>query len=138
MKINLTKLYIVYKLTRKFPKAEDVFDGKPYTLKGLIDQARKGGGLRIHQVHGIYTTKSEAEKEANQILKESAKGKKHKIINLPRGQGYAIFLSYVKAGDKYRIPSKPKVYKTRALAEKALKKELGKGWKKSELKILKY
>ena len=52
--------------------------------------------------------------------------------------GYAIFLSHVKAKDKYKVTSPPKVYKTKAQAMQELGKLIQKGWKKSELKILKY
>ena len=53
-------------------------------------------------------------------------------------QGYAIFTSDIKAKDKYKVTSPPRVYKTKARALEELGKLIQKGWKKSELKILKY
>lgn len=135
MKIDLDKLYVVYQPTRHSEKA-DVFDGRPDTLAGLFRQVLDG--LKIEQVHAIYTTPAEAEKEANHLLKKPAKKKRKPTAPIKKGQGYAIFGSIVKASDKYRVQSKPKVYHTKKEAESALKQMLRKGWKRSELKILKY
>ena len=52
--------------------------------------------------------------------------------------GYAIFDSNVKASDKYIATSKPKVYKTKAEASRALKKLIQKGHRRTDLKILSY
>lgn len=52
--------------------------------------------------------------------------------------GYAIFQSDVKAADKYKVTSQPKIYKTKEAAKKGLEALLKKGWTRSELKILKY
>ncbi|GAA5030780.1 hypothetical protein GCM10011506_22120 [Marivirga lumbricoides] len=135
MKIDLDKLYVVYQPTRHSEKA-DVFDGRPDTLAGLFRQVL--GGLKIEQVHAIYTTPLEAEKEANLILKKSSRKKEKAAPSIKRGQGYAIFGSEVKSADKYRVQSKPKVYRTKKEAETALKQMLKKGWKRTELKILRY
>lgn len=139
MKLNLNKLFVVYKPTRYSEKV-DVFDGRPDTLAGLFRQVL--GGLRIEQVHSIYTTKNEAQKEADQLLLTKAKKTKKKSLKPSKkpkmGKGYAIFGSEVKAEDKYRLQSKPKVYTTKAQAEKELARMIKKGWKRSELKILKY
>jgi len=135
MKIDLVKLYVVYKPSRHSEKA-DVFDGRPDTLTGLFRQVL--GGLKIEQVHAIYTTPAEAEKEANLLLKKASRKKVKAAPSIKRGQGYAIFGSDLKASDKYRVLSKPKVYRTKKEAESALKQMLRKGWKRSELKILKY
>lgn len=135
MKIDLDKLYVVYKPSRHSEKA-DVFDGRPDSLAGLFRQVL--GGLKIEQVHAIFTTPAEAEKEANLLLKKSSRKKGKATPPIKRGQGYAIFESEVKASDKYRMQSKPKVYRTKKEAETALRQMLKKGWKRSELKILKY
>ena len=134
MKLNLNKLYVVYKPT-KYSEKVDVFDGRPDTLAGLFRQVL--GGLKESQVHAIYTTAAEADKEANELLsKRSMPHKKSKPIK--RGEGYAIFTKDVPAKDRYQVQSKPKVYATRKEAEQALAAALKQGWKKSELKILKY
>lgn len=52
--------------------------------------------------------------------------------------GFGIFASEVKAKDKYLIQSKPKLYKTKFLAQKALDDIAKKGWKKSRWKIMPY
>lgn len=134
MKLNLNKLYVVYRPT-KYSESADVFDGRSDTLAGLFRQVL--GGLKIEQVHAIYTTPAEAEKEAKRLLNKSKK-KRRKLTPIKQGQGYAIFGSEVKASDKYRVQSKPKVYRTKKEAETALGQMLKKGWKRSELKILKY
>lgn len=134
MKLNLNKLFVVYKPT-KYSEKEDVFDGHPDTLAGLFRQVL--GGLKIEQVHAIYTTPMEAKKEGNRLLQKPKK-KRDFAKPIKRGQGYAIFGSEVKAEDKYNVQSKPKVYTTKSLAEKALNLMLKNGWKRSELKILKY
>ena len=94
----------------------------------------------LNQVHGIYTAKPEAEKEAHSLLQKPKKkeGKPKKTKSIKRGEGYAIFGSEVKVVDKYRVQSKPKVYPTKAQAEKELSKMVKNGWKRSELKILRY
>ena len=51
---------------------------------------------------------------------------------------FGIFSSVVKAKDKYLIQSKPKLYKTKFLAQKALDDLINKGWKKSDWKIMPY
>ncbi|MGK7390279.1 MAG: hypothetical protein ACNS60_08005 [Candidatus Cyclobacteriaceae bacterium M2_1C_046] len=135
MKVDLDKLYVVYKPTRHSEKA-DVFDGRTDTLAGLFRQVL--GGLKVEQVHAIFTTSAEAEKEANLLLKKPSRKKGKAKPPIKRGQGHAIFGSEVKASDKYRVQSKPKVYRTKKEAESALKQMLRKGWKRSELKILKY
>jgi len=135
MKLDLDKLYVVYKPTKHSEKA-DVFDGRPDTLAGLFRQVL--GGLKIEQVHAIYTTPAEAEKEANHLMRKPPGKKVKSAPPIKRGQGYAIFGSEVKPSDKYRVQSKPKVYRTKKEAETALKQMLKKGWKRSELKILKY
>ena len=134
MKLDLKKLYVVYTPTKYSEKA-DVFDGRPDSLAGLFRQVL--GGLKIEQVHAIYTTAAEAEKAADKLLKRGKKPTK-KAKPVKRGEGYAIFGSEIKASDKYRVQSKPKVYRTKKEAETALKQMLKKGWKRSELKILKY
>ena len=134
MKLNLNKLYVVYKPT-EYSEKVDVFDGRPDTLAGMFRQVL--GGLKESQVHAIYTTAAEADKEANELLsKRSKPHKKSKLIK--RGEGYAIFTKDVPAKDRYHVQSKPKVYATRKEAEQALAAALKQGWKKSELKILKY
>lgn len=139
MKLNLNKLFVVYKPTKHSEKV-DVFDGRPDTLAGLFRQVL--GGLKIEQVQAIYTTQAEAQKEADRMLPTKAKKTKRKnpkpSKSPNRGNGYAIFGSEVKAEDKYRVQSKPKVYTTKAQAEKELARMIKKGWKRSELKILKY
>jgi hypothetical protein len=135
MKIDLDKLYVIYKPTRHSEKA-DVFDGRPDTLAGLFRQVL--GGLKIEQVHAIYTTPAEAEKEANHLQKKPAKKKRKPTAPIKKGQGYAIFGSEVKSSDKYRVQSKPKVYRNKKEAETVLRQMLKKGWKRSDLKILKY
>lgn len=139
MKLNLNKLFVVYKPT-KHSENVDVFDGRPDTLAGLFRQVL--GSLKIEQVHSIYTTQTEAQKEAERILPtrvKKAKRKNPKPSKSPgRGNGYAIFGNEVKAEDKYRVQSKPKVYPTKAQAEKELARMIKKGWKRPELKILKY
>lgn len=139
MKIDTNKLYVVYQPT-KYSERVDVFTGRPDTLAGLFRQVL--GGLRAEQIHGIYTTAKEAERKANDLLKKSSKPtKKAKRVTtqpIKRGEGYAIFSSEVKARDKYRTRSKPKVYRTQKEVETALKAMLRKGWKRSDLKILKY
>ena len=134
MKLNLNKLYVVYKPTKYSEKA-DVFDGHPDTLAGLFRQVL--GGLKESQVHAIYTTAAEADKEANELLSKRSKSHK-KSKQIKRGEGYAIFTKDVPARDRYNVQSKPKVYTTRKEAEQALAAALKQGWKKSELKILKY
>ena len=57
MKLDLTKLYVVYKPTRHSEKI-DVFDGRPDRLHGLYSQFF--GGLTVDMIHGIYTTQAEA------------------------------------------------------------------------------
>jgi len=134
MKLDLNKFYVVYKPTKNSERA-DVFDGRPDALAGLFRQVL--GGLTSDKVHAIYTTAAEADKTADKLLKRKRKSmKKAKAIKL--GEGYAIFGSEVKARDKYRVQSKPKVYRTKKEAESALKQMLKKGWKRSDLKILKY
>jgi hypothetical protein len=135
MKIDLEKLYVVYTPTKHSEKA-DVFDGRPDSLAGLFRQVL--GGLKIEQVHAIYTTPAEAEKEANLLMRKLPGKKVKSPPPIKRGQGYAIFGSEVNASDKYRVQSKPKVYRTKKEAESALKQMLKKGWKRSDLKILKY
>ena len=134
MKLDLNKFYVVYKPT-KYSERVDVFDGRPDSLAGLFRQVL--GGLTIDRVHAIYTTAAEADKAADKLLKRKRKLTK-KAKPVKRGEGYAIFGSEVKASDKYRVQSKPKVYRTKKAAEAALKQMLKKGWKRSELKILKY
>ncbi|MEM1405445.1 MAG: hypothetical protein AAGG59_01620 [Bacteroidota bacterium] len=134
MKLNLNKLYVVYKPTKYSEKA-DVFDGRPDTLAGLFRQVL--GGLKESQVHAIYTTAAEADKEANELLSKRSKSRKTSKP-IKRGEGYAIFTKDVPAKDRYHVHSKPKVYATRKEAEQALAEALKQGWKKSELKILKY
>jgi len=113
MKLNVNKLYVVYKPT-KYSEKVDVFDGRPDTLAGLFRQVL--GGLEESQVHAIYTTAAEAEKVANELLKKRRKpSKKSKLIK--RGEGYAIFTKDVRAEDRYNVQSKPKVYATRKEAE---------------------
>ena len=134
MKLNLNKLYVVYKPT-EYSEKVDVFDGRPDTLAGLFHQVL--GGLKESQVHAIYTTAAEANKEANELLKKRRKpSEKSKLTK--RGEGYAIFTKDVPAEDHYKVHSKPKVYATREEAEQALAAALKQGWKKSDLKILKY
>ncbi|HNP17019.1 MAG: hypothetical protein RIG62_13920 [Cyclobacteriaceae bacterium] len=135
MKLDLNKLYVVYKPTPHSEKA-DVFDGRPDSLAGLFRQVQ--GGLKIEQVHTIYTTPAEAEKEAIRLLKKPKKKRRKLTTPIKKGQGYAIFDSEVKASDKYRVHSKPKVYRTKKEAKTALRQMLKKGWKQSDLKILKY
>ena len=130
MKINLNKLYIVHKPTEYSAKV-DVFDGKPDTLASLFRQIL--GGLRITQVHAIYTTKREAQKEADRILSAWTKKTKRKL----RGEGWAIFDRLVIAKHKYEAPT-PQVFATKAEAEKALTDAVKKGWKRSRFKILRY
>lgn len=130
MKINLNKLYIVQKPTEYSTKV-DVFDGKPDTLASLFRQIL--GGLRITQVHAIYTTKREAQKEADRILSAWTKKTKRKL----RGEGWAIFDRLVIAKHKYEAPT-PQVFSTKAEAEKALTDAVKKGWKRSRFKILRY
>ncbi|MBR09459.1 MAG: hypothetical protein CMP48_17460 [Rickettsiales bacterium] len=134
MKLNLNKLYVVYKPT-KYSEKVDVFDGSQDTLAGLFRQVL--GGLKESQVHAIYTTAAEAEQEANELLKKRRKPRENSKP-IKRGEGYAIFTSDVPAKDKYKVQSEPKVYTTRKEAEEALAAALKQGWKKSELKILKY
>ena len=134
MKLNLNKLYVVYKPTKYSEKA-DVFDGRPDTLAGLFRQVL--GGLKESQVHAIYTTAAEADKEANELLSKRSNSQKTSK-QIKRGEGYAIFTKDVPAKDRYHVQSKPKVYATRKEAEQALAEALKQGWKKSELKILKY
>ena len=64
MKIDLDKLYVVYKPTESSEEA-DVFDGQPETLESLFNQVK--GGLTIDMIHGIYTQPDEAKKEAKKI-----------------------------------------------------------------------
>lgn len=136
MKLDLRKLFVVYKPTKHSVQV-DVFDGRPDSLAGLFRQVK--GGLTIEGVHAIYTTKSEAQKESERVLKRSRKFYKGLSGGIEKGEGYALFMSYVPASDKYKVHSKPKVYKTRKEAEKALNEAVRKqGFKRSELKILKY
>ncbi|PTB97994.1 hypothetical protein C9994_00105 [Marivirga lumbricoides] len=134
MKLDLNKLYVVYSPTKHAEKV-DVFDGRPDTLQGLFNQVR--GGLKIENIHAIYTTAAEAKKEAAKLLTKQG----HKVrttSSVKKGHGFAIFGSEVKASDKYKVQSKPKVYITKKAAMIALNKMLKKGWKRSELKILRY
>ena len=59
MKIDLDKLYVVYKPTRNSEEV-DVFDGRQDSLKGLFNQVR--GGLTYDMVHAIYTTSEKRKK----------------------------------------------------------------------------
>ena len=99
----------------------DIFDDRPESLEGLLRQAK--GGLTADMIHSIYTTEEEAQRAATHLM---------------RGRGYAIFTSDVKAADKYRVDKTPQVYLTRKEAEQALERFIKKGWKRSELKIMKY
>lgn len=134
MKLNLNKLYVVYQPTQ-YSERVDVFNSRPDTMAGLFRQVL--GGLTIQQVHGIYTTAAEAEKVADRLLKSPRKFKR-KAKPIKKGEGYAIFGAEVRAEDKYQVQSKPKVYRTRKEAERALASMVKRGHKKSELKILTY
>ncbi|GAA5036662.1 hypothetical protein GCM10011506_29980 [Marivirga lumbricoides] len=134
MKLDLNKLYIVYIPTKNAEK-EDVFDGHPDTLEGLFNQVR--GGLKIENIHAIYSTSAEAEKESAKLLIKRM-NKVRQTSSVKKGSGFAIFGAEVKASDKYKVQSKPKVYITKKAAMIALDKMLKKGWKRSELKILRY
>lgn len=120
MKLDINKLYVVYQPLEHSEMA-DVFSGHPNSLEGLFRQVK--GGLTGDMIHSVYTTEAEARRTATHLM---------------RGRGYAIFTSDVKAADKYRVDKVPQVYATRAEAERALKSYLRKGWKRSELKIMKY
>ncbi len=66
MKINLKKLYVVYKPVKHAEKV-DVFNNRPTSLHDLYLQFR--GGLQPKRIYGIYTTILEAKKVANGIYK---------------------------------------------------------------------
>ena len=120
MKLDTNKLYVVYEPLEHSEMA-DVFDGRPDSLEGLLRQAKSG--LTGDMIHSIYTTEEEARRTATHLM---------------RGRSYAVFTSDVKAANKYRVDKSPQVYATREEAEQALKRFLKKGWKRSELKIMKY
>lgn len=136
MKLDLKKLYVVYKPTKDSEQV-DVFDGRPDSLAGLFQQVK--GGLTIGKVHAIYTTKSEAQRESEKVFPQ-----RKSIIytnagtRIKKGEGYAIFLSHVPAKDKYKT-GQVSIFMTRKQAQKTVDDYVKKGvFKKGELKIMKY
>lgn len=71
MKIDLNKLYVVYKPT-EHSEMVDVFENRPNSLEDLFSQVR--GGLTFDKVHAIYTTKDGAKREAEKVFAEKPQG----------------------------------------------------------------
>lgn len=67
------QFYVVYKTTPDSEKA-DIFNGEPASLQSLYNQFQ--GGLKPEMIHGIFTEKSEAEKEAGVMYKRAVGMKK--------------------------------------------------------------
>ncbi len=68
MKLNLEKLYIVYKPDIHSEKV-DVFDGRPIDIFRL--RSEFFGGLEADHVYGMYTSKAAAQKAADHLWKTS-------------------------------------------------------------------
>lgn len=98
MKIDLNKLYVVYKPT-KSSEMVDVFDGRPDSLEGLFNQVR--GGLTFDMVHAIYTSKDGAKKEAEKIFADRAEVAENKKSVKNRFQQFTKDLA--KLSSKYGI-----------------------------------
>ena len=117
MKINLNKLYVVY-TREKHSERMDVFDGRFTDIYGL--QRQFLGGLQPKQIHGIYTTKTEAIKATDVVFKNNGKKRKAKTKKKPL-KGYALFSDAVLARDKYKVTTPPKeIYPSRKAAQKAV------------------
>jgi hypothetical protein len=56
------ELYVVFKPTFESEKV-DIFNGQPTSLQSLYNHFL--GGLKPEMIHGVYTKKEEAEKEAS-------------------------------------------------------------------------
>ncbi|KAA1244537.1 hypothetical protein [Aquimarina sp. RZ0] len=135
MKINLNKLYIVYKPT-KYSERVDVFSGRSNNISGLRNQFR--GGLEPKEIHGIYTTLSEANRVTDTLLKGKVRKKSTKRKKKSTS-GYALFSDAVMAKDKYRVTTPPKViYPTRKAAQKEVDKIRKKTGRNPEIKIMTY
>ena len=135
MKLNLNKLYIVYKPT-KYSERVDIFNGRPNDISGLRNQFR--GGLNPKEIQGIYTTLSEANKATDKLLKGKTRKKSTKRKKKTIG-GYALFSDDVLAKDKYRVTTPPKViYPTRKAAQKEVDKIRKRTGRNPGIKIMTY
>ena len=75
MKLDLKKFYVVYTPDYISEKV-DVFSGYPNDITGLFNQFR--GGLKVDRIHGIYSTKTAAQKDADALWNKHLKERKEK------------------------------------------------------------
>lgn len=81
MKIDLnTNIYLVFKPAPGTKKKSDVFNGKPIELVHFLEKVR--AGLDIYNIHCMYTSKEEAEKEAKGLspFQESEEARFKKFV----------------------------------------------------------
>ena len=135
MKLNLSKLYIVFKPT-KYSEKVDMFNGRAMSIEGL--QRQFLGGLKSSEIHGIYTTLSEAKKVTETLVKGRTPKKRKQRKKRP-AKGYALFSDAVMARDKYKVTTPPKeIYPTRKAAQKAVDKIRRQTGRNPGIKIMTY
>lgn len=135
MKLNLNKLYIVFKPT-KYSERVDVFSGRPTNVQGLRNQFV--GGLKPDEIQGIYTKLSEAKKVTHKLIKSRISRKVAKKKKKSTS-GFALFSNAVMAKDKYRVTTPPKtIYSTRKAAQREVDKIRKRSGRSPGIKIMSY
>ena len=135
MKLNLNKLYVVYKPT-KYSERSDIFSGKPNDINGLRNQFR--GGLNPKEIQGIYTTLSEANRITDKLFKRRRQKKRTRKKTKPH-HGYALFSDVVMAKDKYKVTTPPKlIYPTRKDAQREVDRIRKRTGRDPGIKIMTY
>ena len=137
MKLDLNKLYIVYKPKPYYSK-KDIFSGEPVTLQEFAIKLKRG--LDSEMVEGIYPTKRTAQLVANKLLGKIKKSPLAATVNKKKvTKGYAIFSDAVMAKDKYKVTTPPaQIFATKKKAQAAIKRWEKQYSKKSNFKILTY
>ena len=134
MKLDLKKMYIVYKPGKHSVKA-DIFTGRPTNITNLKNQFI--GGLQPERIYGIYTTRIEAERITQKLLKGKQTNKKKPGVKPEKG--YALFSNAVMAEDKYDVTTPPKaIYRTKKEAEKEVQRIRKREGRDPQIRILSY
>lgn len=93
--MDTVEFYMVYKPTPESEKV-DIFNGSSTTLKSLYDQFL--GGLKPEMIHGVFTKKSEAIKEAELLYNELLKTRNEKKpFSLPTKERFKKFILALEA-----------------------------------------
>ncbi len=137
MKLDLEKLYIVFKTT-PYSSEKDIFSGSPITLKQFATKLKRG--LDPNMVAGIFPSKRSAQLVANKYRKKvKSSSVKQRVKAKKIIKGYAIFTSEVMARDKYKINTPPtEIFATKKGALAEIKRWEKRYKKKSDFKIFTY